>query len=205
MTTNDNTINGNGSNLGIKLGLLGDLSISESYSIMTGVNLAFNQGGTLLHDEGGDFWGNTDPTGNIADSVFHNLPNGVNLKYGVQYVEIPIGLHLRTKQSGYTRFFAEIPVFHFGFSTKARGDIEGAVALEDENINKEVNPLAISWGFGGGMEYFIGDGATLVGGVFYQSNFVDVTRNKNAVKNSGEKEDSRGAINGITIRLGVMF
>ena len=203
ITTDDNQIDNNSSNLGLRLGMLGEKFFQEKYSILFGIGFAFNQGGTLRHTEGGNFWPNSD----LSDPIYRNLPSGVNLKYSLQYIELPFALKMRTNEFGYMRAFFEIPRITIGMNTQARGDISSSNIenTSQETIEDDVNFFNLSWGLGGGVEYNVSDNTALVGGIFYQHGFLDVTKDKNAVKSSGESEDSRGTIRGITIRLGVMF
>jgi len=207
MSNNENNINGNGSNLGLKVGMIGEKFLSEqdNYLLTFGVGFAFNQGGTLRHDIGGDFWTNaldeTDP--------LRTLPDGVNLKYGIQYIELPIGLKMRTQEFGYLRYYVE-PALTLGIKTQARGSIEGAggVSAEDIDIKKDVGFLNLSLGIGAGVEYSIGENLSLVGGLAFQSGFTDVSSNDGQQKADGQapvKEDSKAKINSLTVRIGVMF
>jgi len=207
ISTNDNRINGNGSNLGLKLGMIGEryFNNSDRYALMFGLGFAFNQGGTLKHDQGGNLWAESD----LSDDL-RTLPDGVNLKYGIQFVEIPIGLKMRTQEFGYLRYFAE-PAFTLGIRTQARGSInaEGGIDAEDLDIKDDVGFLNLSWGIGAGVEYNIGESTTLVGGLFFQSGFIDITDDSGVKLDEFgqeiEQEDSKGTINNLTIRLAVMF
>ena len=46
MNTSDNKINGNGANLGMKLGMLSEMYFRENYAFLVGIGFAFNTGGT---------------------------------------------------------------------------------------------------------------------------------------------------------------
>ncbi|MEM1319125.1 MAG: outer membrane beta-barrel protein [Bacteroidota bacterium] len=212
MSSDDNRINGNGTNLGLKLGMLGEKYLDDDgrYAIVSGIGFAFNQGGTLQHDIGGNFWPNSELSRPELNNNDNALPDGVNLKYGLQFVEIPFALKMRTQEFGYIRYFVEIPRFVLGINTQAQGDIsgEGNVDTEDENINDDVNFFNFSWGIGGGLEYTINDNTALVGGIFFQQGFLDLTDDAGRkALGAGETvaEDSRGTISNITIRIGVMF
>lgn len=211
IASDDNTINGNGSNLGLRLGMMGEKFIGggDTYALLFGIGFAFNQGGTLKHDTGGNFWTKSDLSDASLNMGDNPLPDGVNLKYGIQYVEIPFGLKMRTQEFGYIRYYAEIPVFTLGIKTRAQGDISGTnVSAENENIGEDVNLLNFSWGIGGGIEYTINDNTALIGGLFFQNGFMDVTDdggNKYLGAGSLEKEDSKGSISSLTLRIGVMF
>ncbi len=190
--TDNNKINGNGANMGFKLGLLGEYDFAENYSFIGGVNFAFNHGGTLKYDKEGKYW---------PSVIDQNLPEGVNLKYNLQLVEIPFGLKMRTNEFGLLRYYAELPVFTFGFVTKTTGDIKGVDAAfqrEKENIKKEVKGFSMSWGVGAGVEYDISSSTKLVGGIYYQKYFFDLTEKTDA-------DDSKASMNGLALKIGILF
>ena len=210
MGTNDNKINGNGTNLGLKLGVLGEYYFRQNYALLGGLGFAFNSGGTLKHDIGGNFWPESELSNPDLNSEPNSLQDGVNLKYGIQYVEIPFGLKMKTQEFGYLSYFAEIPVITFGVRTQARGDItsNGTTDSEKENIKDDVSLFNISWGVGGGVEFGLSENTAIVAGLFFQNGFTDITNDK-ATKYNGlsdtPSEDSRGTISSITLRIGVMF
>ncbi len=206
ISSSDNKINGNGTNLGLRLGMLGEKYFAENYAILMGLGFAFNQGGTLRHDTGGNFWPNSSLSDEMLNTGNDALPNGINLKYGLQYVELPLALKMRTQEFGYIRYYFEIPRFTLGINTQARGAITGGgINAEKENISEDVVFFNVAWGLGGGIEYNLNESTSLIGGLFYQNGFTDATKDKNAVKNTGEAEDSKGTVSSITLRLGVMF
>ncbi len=204
-STNTNSVNSSGTNLGLKLGMLGEYYFQENYAISSGIGFAFNHGGTLQHENGGSYWVNSDLAASLAE-----LPDGVKLKYGIQYVEIPIGLKMRTREFGYLRYFIE-PNMALGFRTQATGSIKGLGVggdAEKINIRKEVNLLNFSWGLGGGVEYSLSENTSLVGGLGFQIGFADVTDDSGTVKDperGDRKEDSKGKIGAIVLRIAIMF
>lgn len=210
MQTNDKSIRSNGINTGLKTGMLGELYFADNYALLTGISLTFNNGGTLKHDQGGDFWANS----SLSEERFHQLPDGINTQYHIQYLEIPVALRMRTREFGYLRYFAEVPRFLLGVRTQAKGDLEGAVNTTGELITADVNPFTLSWGAGGGVEYSISPSTAVTAGLFFQSSILDITRNKNAQKFAygdnmivlGTKDEhSLGQIQNITLRIALMF
>ncbi len=196
MSTDDRTINRNGTNLGLKLGMRGEFYFRENYAFIVGLGFSFNTGGTLRHEQFSDTWQNSD----LPAGVIRPFPAGTELKYSLQYVEIPFGLKFKTKEFGYFRYYAEMPVFTLGFRSQARGAITFTNVNQDKiDIKKEVLPLAFSWGLGGGIEYSVGEGTALVGGIAYQRQFTDAT------KNYEPDVDSKAVITNIIIHIGVMF
>lgn len=205
MVANTSRINPSGSNLGLKLGMLGEYYFRENYALTMGLGFAFNHGGTLLHEYSGQYWTRSD-----LSPTQDTLPSNVKLKYGIQYLEIPVGLKMRTREFGYLRYYVE-PAITLGFKTQARGQIEGiGVSTEDEKIDirKEVNGINLSWGIGGGIEYSLSDNTSLIGGVAFQTGFTDATDDGGTVfdpDRGNREESSKATVNVLIIRIGVMF
>jgi len=205
MVANTSRINPSGSNLGLKLGMLGEFYFRENYALSMGLGFAFNHGGTLLHEYGGQYWTRSD----LSPSQ-DSMPNNVKLKYGIQYLEIPVGLKMRTREFGYLRYYVE-PAITLGFKTQARGQIEGVgVSTDNEKIDirKEVNGINLSWGIGGGIEYSLSDNTSLIGGLAFQTGFTDATDDSGTVfdpNRGNRKESSKATVNVLVIKIGVMF
>lgn len=211
LSTNDNLINANGPNLGLKLGMTGDVYFQENYAITSGIGFYFNAGGTLFFEESVDSL-------NIWTEV--DIPNfegpyrgGTDFKYSLQFVEIPIGLKLRTREFGYIRYYLQ-PEMTIGFRTQARGQVENVTEIDPDekyDISSATNILNLSWGIGGGIEYNISTTTSLVGGLAFQSGFADVTRDRNTEiyrpnrNGAVQQEDSRGRVNAIILRIGIIF
>ena len=210
MTTDVNFINPNGIIPGLKLGAVSEYYFQPNYAITSGIGFSFNTGGRLLNDFPGTYWSET----NLGIGV-DTLAAGTNLKYNLQYVEIPVGLKMRTREFGYLRYFVEIPIITLGFESQARGTVstttrvsEDPQAIEDVNIREEIFGLSISWGFGGGAEYSLSQTTSLIAGLYYQRYIIDITDNNgmtfhNTLGNLRNTEKT--VINNITLRLGVIF
>ena len=196
MGTDDTKINNNGTNLGLKLGMMGEYYFRENYAFIGGLGFAFNNGGTLRYEEFSNTWQGSE----LPAGVTTPFPGSTELKYNLQYVEIPFGLKFKTKEFGYLRYYAEIPVFTLGFNSQARGTVTYTNVNEDKiDIKEEVRSIAFSWGAGGGIEYAVSDGTSIVAGVSFQNQFTD------ASKNYKPEVNTKTQINNIIIRLGVMF
>jgi Outer membrane protein beta-barrel domain len=215
LSTDNTRINGTGSALGLKLGLVVENRFSEAYSISSGLGFHFNAGGALRFSLPGqlwrDSWGNFD---NAPKAPRDTFAKDAKLRYSINFFEIPIGLKMRTPETGnHIRWFAE-PQLLIGFRTGAKGSITAADPIPEQEkipIKKEVAGAMLSWGIGAGGEYIISNNTALVVGLYYQNGFTDITTDKSSVLfdpsvSSGIREDnSKGIIKGLTLRLGVMF
>jgi hypothetical protein len=226
LKTDNQKIRSNGFNLGLKLGATADYYFLENYALSTGIGFGFNHGGKLLHEVGGSFLSNSilsDDRYNDPKKKAQPLPDLVNIRYHIQYVEIPLALKMRTQQFGYIRYYAQAPIINIGLRTQVRGDIKAEnIDLKKENIKPDVNPLSVSWGFGGGVEYDVSPSTSIVGGLYFQKGFFDTTRNKNnytieqltgqsTPNNIGDDtystapEKSKAILSAVTLRIGVIF
>ncbi len=208
MSTSDKKIENVGNNLGLKLGVQGEIYFAPNYAIVTGLGFGFNHGGTLQNGyPEGVFWAKSD----LSDRRFDTLSMNAKLHYRVTYVEIPFGLKLRggSNEDSPLKYYAEIPVFTLGFVTKSLGDIRGTndQNTEDEDIRKSVNGLSLSWGLGAGIEYELATSATLVAGLSFQKQFTDLTDDGGSVlkNNAYVKENSKGNFGALTLKIGVFF
>ncbi|MEO6131287.1 MAG: porin family protein, partial [Saprospiraceae bacterium] len=209
---NDNQIVKNGGSFGIKLGSTVDIYFKDNYSFTTGINLAFHEGGEFQYDIGGNYLPKSDLSDPMLQTGDKPLPDGTRIRYSLQYVEIPLGLKIRSKEIGYIRYFVEAPVFNFAFLTRGRATIETDVMKFDrENIYKDLSVVNVFWGFGAGIEYSISENNALVGGIYYQNGLLDFTRDNGnrAIANPTEdpndpndnylkqKDDSRATVNNL--------
>lgn len=209
MNTNQNLINSDGTNLGMKVGLISEFYFRDNYSFTTGLNFHFNAGGTLFYEdsfESVDIW--NDDIDGISELEFDG---GTAFKYELQYVEIPLALTLRTREFGYLRYYVQ-PALGLGILTQSRGKVtnDGQVDSEEAfDIGSATNPLNLNWGIGAGVEYSLSPSTALIAGLAFQSGFADITKDKNtSLVRSGRdprEDDSRGKLNSIVIRLGVLF
>lgn len=209
MTTNEKLINSDGTNLGLKLGLISEFYFEDNYSFSTGLNFHFNAGGTLYYEdsyENVDIW--NDEIEGVSEFSF---AGGTAFKYELQFLEIPLGLTLRTREFGYMRYYFQ-PSLGIGILTQSRGKVKNTSIVDAEetfNIGSATNFLNMNWGLGAGVEYSVSPGTALIGGIAFQSGFTDLTKNKNTSLTrpgrSPQEDGSRGKLNSIVIRLGVLF
>jgi hypothetical protein len=205
MGTDNNQINRNGTNLGLKSGILTELYFRQNYAFSTGIGFAFNHGGSLTYEYKGKYWTESD-LGSVPDT----LPAGVKLKYSLQFIEIPLLIKMRTREFGRIRYFLEPGVF-LNFKSKSQGSIEGRGIGSDAekiNIKKEVNGIGLLWGMNGGLEYSLAETTSLVAGLGFQSGFTDLTKDKGTIIDPSKgpvRDRSKATGNAIVLKIGVIF
>jgi hypothetical protein len=213
MKTDDKLLENAGANWGMKLSVMGEKYFQPNYAFFSGIGFAFNHGGTIQSGYNRyQPWLGSDLTVNLGQTDSTSLATNSKLHYRLRYVEVPFGFKMRggSNEDSPLKFFAEAPVITLGFLSKALGDIRGSGRLdtEDENIRKDVNGLSLSWGFGGGIEYEFATHTTLVAGLFYQSQFTDITQKGRVQKAANAEwtdEKAKASFRALTLRVGVFF
>ena len=194
LTTSEADVNGNGTNFpGLKLGLIGERFFQDNYALTFGIGFAFNQGGELLFEQGGNYWPNSDRDG------VDNFNEETRLKYNLQYVEVPLGLKLQTSQLGFLNFAIE-PQAALGFRINARGDASSqrVERIEKIDISEEVNPLYAALGIGLTADYEVAANTLLNVGLIYQNVLNDITKDTDA-------DPTKAKMHVLTLRLAVIL
>jgi hypothetical protein len=217
---------------------------NDNYGLSLGANFSTGNGGKLKYAEGGRILRNSEfdlsafsnnagsapldynHTTDAQRGVFFS--EGTVVRYAVNYVEIPIGLKLRTNKLGETplRAFFHIPVVTPMIGISARGNISAPAATsapatdiyggesKKENIYSDVNFFQIGLGTGAGIEFMPSgdDGLRLVAGFYYTAGLLDVTKKVNlptATLNDAptttEEKNPRTGFHNIGLRIGVIF
>lgn len=214
LKSEDKLLESAGTNWGMKLGLMGEKYFQPNYAFISGIGFAFNTGGFVQsgYHKYRPFL-DSDLSIKLSETDSLALPVNSKLHYRLRYVEIPFGLKLKggTNEDSPLKYYAEAPVITLGFATKALGDILGAGSsfdTEDENVRDDVKGLALSWGFGGGIEYEIATHTTVFAGFFFQNNFTDTTakaRYRKTAADNWADEKAKTSFRSLTLRAGVYF
>ena len=211
MTTDDNFIISEGMLLGSSLGLFGEYYFHENYSLRSGISLLSRQGGGLEYRYNGNFLPKAaESRAQLADvPQLDSISSGSIIKYNLQYLEIPISMRLRTSGYSNIRYFAELPILSIAFRLKGEADVSNNTFYDDiqgERISNDINPVSFNIGIGAGVEYDVNNQVTLIGGVYYSSSLLDITKNNGTtIFESGMEEQSRASLRSINIRFGILF
>lgn len=184
-----------------------------NYALTFGADFSINNGGSLLYRYGGVLFKNTDlenrssfvdAAGNVpASGASMDIQSFTKVNYRINYVQIPIGLKLRTNELGgsFMRAFFHIPLVKIMIPATAGAKIftPGAVASSasgyvvdqigsgvmssndgfvlEPNIWKDITPIQIGLGAGAGVEFTPDqeNGLRLYAGIYYETGVIDVT------------------------------
>jgi hypothetical protein len=98
--------------------------------------------------------------------------------YRLQYVSIPVGIKIRTSETGYFTYFAE-----FGLDPKmvinGRADIP-SLNIEGGNAMNEIKRFNFGYHLTGGAEYSLDGISSLILGMGYERNTFDITKDYDA-------------------------
>jgi hypothetical protein len=165
-STNTSKTKNSGSLAGLNFGLTFNKYFSKNYAFSTGINI-LNAGGRL-----------NNPTKAIK-LKFDNPPDtiiqqGESVAYKIQYLSIPVGLKFKSNQIGYITFFSDFgidPKFAIGGKVDVPYlNIKGEAAMD------ELNKFNLSYHVMAGIEYSLGGSTSILLGLGYENNFLDVTK-----------------------------
>lgn len=212
MDSDYSKIESEGLNPGFSLGVELEyyFTSADNYALTFGVDFSYNKGGTLLYEYGAVHFKNTelDNFDSYVNSLGIPATSGENIEfqsftrinYSINYLELPVGLKLRTNELGqsYMRAFFHIPIVKFGVpvtgSARIFDEAVDAAGYEDDltgyqvnsdgegfirepNVWKDITPIQFSIGAGLGAEYSPNaeGGLRLAFGIYYDAGLIDVT------------------------------
>jgi hypothetical protein len=168
--------------LGFGYGIEGDFYLgSENYALTTGLTMS-SAGGSLIFAPSISFDGKV-------------LPVGTKVEYFIKYVEVPLAIKMRSKDFNRTRIFAQFGITNwFNVGTKASTSDN---TFQKEGVKGEVKLYNIGLNVGTGLEYDLGHGNSLTGGLVYSNGLLDATSNSTISESTTLKV--------VRFRLGFVF
>jgi len=189
--SDNSAITNHGSKPGFGFGISIKDYFSENYAFTVDVNL-MTVGGRLSSADTTMFdFSNKERT--TSEEVFAN--NAIN--YRIQYLSFPVGLQLQTTQIGYITVFSNI-----GIDPKIVVSGKASIPSQDidtQTATSELKVFNLGYHIKAGIEYSVAGNTSLVVGLGYENNFLDVTKDIN--------DQARDKIthNILSLQLGIIF
>ena len=181
--SDENEVDPAGSIIHINAGLNMDYYFADNYAFVLGFGIN-NIGGKLLYADSTIFLSK-------GDTLL--LEPGQTAKLNLQYIDIPIGLKLKTEELGYATYFLQLG-FNPMFRLNAKASSEEA-SWDKEDISESIILFNLGYHVGIGVEYKMGGSTALIGGLRWTGGLTDVTDNDRANVKT----------NAISLHLGVLF
>ncbi len=172
-----------GSILHLQTGLQMDMFFDKNYAFTLGLGIN-NMGGNLLYSDSIIFVSS-------GDTIY--ATPGQTVRQNLQYLDIPIGLKLKTEELGYATFFLEVgfnPMININARASTKDDL-----FFKEDISDNTRLFNLGYHAGIGVEYRLGGSTAAIGGIRWSSGLTDVTDNDKA----------KVTINALSIHLGILF
>jgi len=163
--------------VGYSWGFIGEVFLTENYLVVTGFNIA-DVGGTLEFPARKTLQGDTAPT-----------TGSLTRKYKLGYLDIPLGLKMKTKMFGPVDYYGFIG-FLTSFNIRARAD--DTFTYDDEGVERTQDNTKVDAGddigffkeslmIGGGVEYFFDESTFLIAGIRYNNGLTNIMSGYNSV------------------------
>jgi hypothetical protein len=174
---------------GVDIGLDVIHFFADNYAISSGISI-ISAGGRQSSTQ----------TDTLVFTNFNQVvEEGTEVKYNLQYMNIPLGLRLQTNQVGYLTYYTDMG-FDLRLLIKSTIDIS-ALGIDHEIARNEVYGMNAGWHIGAGLEYELGIDLSLIAGLSYAQDFFDVTKD---LEDVNQTED-RSGLRMVKIRLGIKF
>ncbi|MFM7054862.1 MAG: porin family protein [Bacteroidota bacterium] len=181
MKTDGTGLESDGGSIGLSYGLMTEFAISKNYAFATGLEITYR---------GGKYNFNSVATGNVS------------FKQKLQYVEVPIGLKLKTNEIGYIKYYGLFGILP-GVLVKAKQDVdfESTLFEDKENNGNQSNYYAfnVHLNVGAGIEYNLGGNTSFTAGIHYNNGLMDIYKGSDDVPAAQFRTD------GIILNVGIFF
>ena len=182
-SSDETDVTPDGSIFHLQTGLQMDIFFDKNYAFTLGLGIN-NMGGNLLYSDSTIFISS-------GDTIY--ATPGQTVRQNLQYLDIPIGLKLKTEELGYATFFLEVgfnPMININARASTKDDL-----FFKEDISDNTHLFNLGYHAGIGVEYRLGGSTAAIGGIRWSSGLTDVTDNDKA----------NVTINAISIHLGILF
>lgn len=172
-----------GTSLGFVYGLMADFNFAEHYSFNTGITITTINGKS------------TEINAMPYHAASSTSPLAYDLKYKMQYIEIPLVLKLKTSEIRDIKWFGQFGLSN-DFKIRARQDAKNGneTLANDANSAKWTRFYRAGLLIGIGGEFDLDGHTSLMAGISFNNGLTNITTSKNAVRNHF-----------VSLNLGVFF
>lgn len=153
--------------LGFSYGLLADFNFAENYTFATGLTI------TTINGKSSEV--NVPPyyDGAGGQTVY-------DLKYKLQYIEIPLTLKLKTDKMGEVKWYGQFGLSNgFNIGAKQSAETGGKTIVDNQAISKQINFYRAGLILGAGGEFDIADHTSITAGLTFNNGFTDIASDQN--------------------------
>ena len=168
-----------GSKGGYNFGVVLDRFFADNYAFSTGLTIN-TTGGKLRY---------TTPDNLSEGEVFPDDAPVGDKEYRLRYIEIPLGLKLRSNDFRRSNFYGR-----FGLTPQINIEARDG---EDNSISDQINFFDLGYHLGAGIEYSIGGTNALMFGLVYHNGFTDITDEPGY--------DDKTVLNRLVFEIGFIF
>lgn len=158
-----------GVSIGFSYGLMGDFNFTQNYSFATGISI------TTINGKSKEI-----VTTPAAGGIGAPSQAEYNLKYELQYVDVPLTLKLKTVKINNARYYGQFGLSNgINIGAKQDVDITGGSSARDVNISDDIKFYRAGLIIGAGAEFDISENSSISTGLTFNNGFSDITSNKN--------------------------
>lgn len=163
--------------LGFSYGLIGDFNFAPNYSFSTALTITTVNGKSTEVDPSNIIG----PTPNVVGA---GTPVAYDLKYKLQYVDLPLTIKLKTVKEDGKRWYGQFGLSN-SFLLNAKQDaVGGGAKLNNEKIDDYTKFYRAGLIIGGGGEFDVSGNTSIVAGLTFNNGFTNIVTDKNRnVKN----------------------
>lgn len=187
LRSSDDSISPDGSIIHIRAMLEMDYFFASNYAFYLGFGVN-NLGGKLLYQREQDY---------LSDDDTVTIVAGQKVKMNLQYLDIPLGLKLKTEELGYNTIFLQLgfnPMINL--NARVSSDTESANGpLDRKGIKNSMNLFHLGYHLGAGVEHRLGGNTAIIGGVRWTSGITNISK----------KDGADLILNSLSINIGILF
>ncbi|WP_113654410.1 porin family protein [Pedobacter namyangjuensis] len=159
-----------GVSLGFSYGLIGDFNFAENYSFATGLTI------TTINGKSTEI--------NALPYHVTGANTAYDLKYKMQYIEVPLTVKLKTNKIGDVRWYGQFGLSNdFKIGARQDASVGNNMIADDVNSSDWTRFYRAGLIIGGGAEYDIDEKTSIMAGLSLNNGFTNISTNKNSVRN----------------------